>query len=121
EVGPERHDPERMGSDVEQDHLLRLIHEGGSLDRGAERDHLIGMHALARLAAEEIAHRVLDPEHAGHAPDQDNILDLVAIEPRVLERLLADLDAALDEILAERLQRGAREGALEMERLVAAA
>ena len=60
---------------------------------GAERDDLVGVHALARLALEELAHRLLDLGHARHAADEDDVLDLVLLEARVRERLLADLDA----------------------------
>ncbi len=53
-------------------------------------------------------------------PDQDDVVDLVDAELRVLERLPADVDRALDEVLRQLLERLARERSLQMQRLVAA-
>jgi hypothetical protein len=53
------------------------------LDGGAERDALVGVHPLARLALEELGDRLLDLRHARHAADEDDLLDLVLLEPRV--------------------------------------
>ncbi len=57
EVAALRHDPERVRRDVEQDHVLLVVDERGALDARAERDALVGVHALARLALEELLRR----------------------------------------------------------------
>ena len=46
------------------------------LDGGAERDHLVRVDAAARLAPEEVLHRLLHARHAGHAADEDDLADL---------------------------------------------
>ena len=77
---------------------LFVVGERGALDRGAERDDLVGVHALARLEAEELGDRLLHARHARHAADEDHVLDLVLRDLGFLERARADLDGALDEI-----------------------
>ncbi len=92
-----------MRRDVEQDH----VHLGGVLDEGralngcTERDDLVRVNALARLALEEGADLLLDLRHAGHAADQHDVLDLVLLEARFVEGHLANLGGAIDQITGE--------------------
>jgi hypothetical protein len=46
--------------DVEQEDVALLVGQRRALDRGAERDDLVGVDALARLDAEELGDRLLD-------------------------------------------------------------
>ena len=71
EVAADDHDAERVRRDVEQQHLLLLVQQRRALDGRAERHHLVGVHALARLHAEELRHLFLDLRHARHAADED--------------------------------------------------
>ena len=47
--------------------------------------------------------------HARHAADEHDLVDLGRLEPGVLERLLARAVRALDEIVDQALELGARE------------
>ncbi len=57
-----------------------------------------------RLLAEEGLHHFLDLRHAGHAADEHDLVDLAGLDARILQRLLAGLDGALDEIIDEALE-----------------
>ena len=76
--------------------------------RGADRDDLVGVDALVRLLAEELLHALLHRRHAGHAADQDDLVDLLGAEAGVLERGAAGPVEAVEQIgaRAPRASRG---------------
>ena len=93
-----RLDPERQRRDVEQEHVLDLALEHAGLDGRADGDDLVRVDALVRLLAEQLLDLVLHRRHAGHAADEDDVLDLRGVEPRVGERRLRRADDALDQV-----------------------
>ena len=60
-----------------------------------------------------------DCGHAGHAAHEDDLLDVLGLEAGVLERLLDGPDGALDQVVRDLVQLGARERQLEVARAVA--
>ena len=94
-----KHDAERERGDVEEQHVLDLALEHAALDGGANRDHLVGVDPLVRLLAEELLHHRLHSRHPGHAADQDDAVDVLLRDLPVLERDLARLDRALDQVV----------------------
>ena len=101
--------PSESGRHVEQQHVLDVALEHAGLDRRADRDHLVGVDALMGLLAEELLHHLLDLGHAGHAADQDHLVDLARGVAGVLEGEPARLDGLLDEVVDQRLELGAGE------------
>ena len=87
-------DADRERRHVEQQHLVDLAGQRGALDRGADGDHLVGVHALVRLAPEELLHRALHGRHARHAADEDHLADVFGADARVFERAPARVDGA---------------------------
>ena len=83
--------------------------QNAGLNGGADGDDLIRVDALVRLLAEELLHDFLDLRHARHAADQNDFADFSGGEAGILERLAARLDGALDEIVDQRLELGARQ------------
>ncbi|GAD60122.1 hypothetical protein MBEBAB_2372 [Brevundimonas abyssalis TAR-001] len=69
-----------------------------------------------RLPAEEGLHGLLHLGHAGHAADQNDLVDVRGLEARVLEGLLARLDAALDQVVHQGFELGARELDVQVQR-----
>ena len=106
-------DAERQRRHVEEQHVLDVALQHAALDGGADGDHLVRVDALVGLAVEEFLYRFDDFGHAGHAADQDHLVDVLGLESGVLERFFAGLDGALDQILDERLKLGA--GQLDVE------
>ncbi len=101
--------PSESGRHVEQQHVLDVALEHAGLDRRADRDHFVGVDALMGLLAEELLHHLLDLGHAGHAADQDHLVDLARGVAGVLEGEPARLDGLLDEVVDQRLELGAGE------------
>ena len=88
-------DPEAQRGDVEQEHVLDLALEDAALDGRADGDDLVRVDALVRLLAEQLLDLLLHGRHAGHAADEDDVVDLRGVEAGVGERLLRRADGAL--------------------------
>ena len=86
---------------VEEQYVLHLAGEHRALDGRADRHHLVGVHAAVRLFLEELLHRGDHLGHARHAAHQDRFVDLFHGLARVGERLLARVDALLDQVVDE--------------------
>ena len=81
--------PRRQRGDVEQQDVLDLALEHAGLQRGTDRDDLVGVDALVRLlAAGQLADQVDDGGHPGGATDQDDVVDLADVDAGVLDDLL---------------------------------
>ncbi len=110
--------PRVRGRHVQQQHVLDVALQNAGLHGGAQGHDFVRVHALVRLAAEELLHRGLDLGHAGHAADQDHFVDVGLLEARVLQRLLAGADGADDQVLHQRFELGACQLHVEVERAV---
>ena len=104
----ERLDAQRQWRDVEEQHVLDLALQHARLDRCAECHDLVRVDALVRLAPEDGLHRVDDLRHAGHPADQHDFVELIGLEPCILQRRLARPHGAGDEVIDQRLELGAR-------------
>ena len=67
-----------------------------------------------RFLAEHLFHDLLDLGHAGHAADQNHLVDFGGLEAGILKCLFARAPGARDEIIHQALQFGARELHSEM-------
>src|SRR2546425_10096936 len=106
----ERLDAERERRHVEEQDVLHLALEHAGLDRRADRDDLVRVHALVRLlAVEQLAHRPDDRRHPRHAADEDDLVDLVRRDAGVGEALLHRADRLLDEVADELFELAPRE------------
>ena len=97
-------DPERERGDVQQQDILDLAAQDAGLDGGTDRDYLIGVDALVGLLAAEHGLDVLDDgRHAGHATDQDHLVDVGRLEAGIgqclADRTLRLLDQVGDQVL----------------------
>ena len=98
--------PKRQRRHVEQQHVLDVALQHARLNRRADCDHLVRVHALVRLAAKEVLHRLLNLWHAGHAADQHHLVDLACLDAGVLQRGLAWANRALDQIVDQAFHFG---------------
>ena len=74
----ERLDAERERRHVEEDHVLHVAGEHAGLHRRADGDDLVRVHALVRLLAEELLHRLLHERDARRAADEDDLVDVAS-------------------------------------------
>ena len=71
-----RLDTEREGSDVEEEHIANVAFEDAALDRRANSNDLVRIYALMGGLTAELPRNIYDLGHAGHAADQDELVDL---------------------------------------------
>jgi hypothetical protein len=69
-------DAQRQRRHVQQQHVLAVAGQHLALDGGAHGHGFVGVHVLARLLAEELLDLFLHLGHAGHAADQDHVMDV---------------------------------------------
>ncbi len=104
EDAAQRLDAERQRRHVEQQDVLDLAFQDAGLDCRADRDNLVRVDAAMRLAPEELLHRLEDLGHAGHAADQDHLVDFRRLDAGILQRVPAGLDRLLDQIVDQLLE-----------------
>ena len=103
-------DAERERGDVEEQDVLHLALQDAALDGRADGDHLVRVHALVRLLAEELLHDLLHLGHPGHAADENDAVDVAGGDAAVLQGELARLDGLLHQVLDELLETFASHG-----------
>ena len=92
-------DAERQRGDVEQQDVLDVAGQHARLDGGADGHDLVGVDAAVRLLAGELLDLLLDGRHAGHAADEDDVVDLRdALVLGVVERLADRADDAVEQV-----------------------
>ena len=69
-------DAERQRRDVEQQHFLHLAGEHAGLDRGADRDDLVGIDPAARFLAEQLRDQRAARAACASAADEDHHVDV---------------------------------------------
>ena len=96
-------DAEAQGRHVEQEDVLHLTAEDGSLDRGSEGDALHRVDASLRGPSEDLLEPLPDDGHAGRSADQDHVpyvgeLPLAVFEG-LTDRSLEPFEDRLDQLL----------------------
>ena len=109
EHAAQRLDAERQRRDVEQQDVLDLALQHGGLNCRTDRHDFVGIDVASGFLAEELLNDLDHLGHAGHAADQDNLVDLTGLQAGVLERGLAGLKRALHQVFDQSLELGARQ------------
>ena len=107
-------DAQRQRGDVEEKNVLYIALQHAGLNGGAHGHDLVRIDAPVRFLAEHLFHDLLDLGHAGHAADQNHLVDFGGLEAGILKCLFARAPGARDEIIHQALQFGARELHSEM-------
>ena len=97
-------DAERERRDIEQEHVLHFAAQHAPLDRRAQCHDLVGIDALVRLLVEELLDEFLHLRNPGRATDEHDLVNVLGVELRVLERLDHRSAAPLDEAVAHLLE-----------------
>jgi hypothetical protein len=97
-------DAQGEGSHVEEQHVLHVTGQDARLHGRTHGNDLVGIHSLVRVLAEEVADQLLDLRHAGHPAHKDDFVDLLRVDPRVLEALAHGSHRPLEEVFHELLQ-----------------
>src|SRR5207245_5989397 len=105
----ERLDPERQRRHVEEQHARDSARQDMRLDRGTERDDLVGVELAVRRLAEQLPDAATEERHPCRATDQDDLTDVRRAETGVGERHPARPERRIDELPDQLLQLGARD------------
>ena len=106
-----------MRGHVKEEHAHILFRQCLRLNRGADGHHLVGVHALARLAAKEGGDCLLHRRHPGHAANENHLVDVGDRQVALFKRRLADLDGAGHEVGHDLVQRRPAQLLLQVEGL----
>ena len=102
-------DAQRKRGNVQQQHVLAITREHLALDGCAHGHGFVGVYVLARLLAEKFLDLVLHLGHAGLTAHQNHVGNFADADASILDGGLARLNAALDQILDQGFELGARE------------
>ena len=94
---------------VQQQHVGAVTGQHLALHRSAHGHGFVGVHVLAWFAAKELFDLVLHLGHAGHATHQNHVLDVRHAQARILDGGAAGRNGALDQVINQAFQLGARE------------
>ena len=104
-------DPQRQREHVEEQHVVfrPFAREKVGLHRSPQRDHLIGIDVRQRLLPEQLLDVRAHRGNARRAADQDDPIELVRLEARVLQGPTTGEAGAIEERRDARFERRARD------------
>ena len=100
-------DAQRQWRDVEQQHVGAVTREHLALNGSAHGNGFVGVDVFARVTAEEFLDLFLHLGHAGHAADQNHVMNGADINAGVFDGHAARGDGALDQLVHQALELGA--------------
>ena len=95
---------ERQRRHVEQQHIFHFAAKNAGLNRRADRNNFVRVHALVRFLAEEFPNDLLNFRNSRRAANKHNFINIAGLHARVLQRLLAGSDRTLKNVIHERLR-----------------
>src|SRR5690606_5409693 len=100
---------QRQGRHVKQQNVLAVARQHRPLNGGAGGHGFVRVDVFARIFAEEFLDLFLHLGHAGHAADQDDVVDFGNLHAGILDGHAAGFDGAVDQLFDQRLELGARD------------
>src|SRR6266480_1369769 len=97
-------DRQSQRCDVEQQHIFYLAFKNAALNRRANRDDFVRVHAFMRFLADEAAGGLDYFRHARHAAHQHELVHVALGKLRIFQTILDRLHRALDERIGELLE-----------------
>ena len=92
-------DTEGQGGHVEQENVLDLTGEYGTLDGSTDGHGLVGVNTSVGCLAEDVFNELLNLGHSSHTTDKKNIINLILGQARVLDSRLSWLNSLLNELI----------------------
>jgi len=105
---------ERKGSDIEEEDILNISSEDGSLDGGTDSDGLIRVNTSVGGLSEEVLDDLSDLGDSGRSTNHEYFINLILGETGVLEAGFEGFDRSLNELLGESFELSSGEGSVEM-------
>ena len=95
----QRFDAQRQGRYVQEQHIFYITTQNTGLNGRTNAHDLVGIHALVRLFAKELANCFLNGRHAGHTTNQHNLSDLTNRHAGIFQCLTAGFDGTLHQLI----------------------
>ena len=105
----QRFDRESERGYIEQKQVLDLAGQHACLHRRANGHYLVGVHPAMRLAAKHLLDHLLNFGHARLAAHEDHFVDVGDGDAGVGDGLLARLEGAVEQVLDQLFEFGARQ------------
>ncbi len=111
---PRRHaaeglDAQRERGNVQQEDVLDVARQNSSLNRSADGDHLVRVHPLVGVLAEEFLDRFLNEGHPGRTADENHLVNLARLDARVVDGSPAWPQGPLHQVARQLLKQRAGE------------
>lgn len=90
---------ERQGGNVEEENILDLTCENGTLDGSTDSNSFVGVNTSVGCFAEDVLNELLNLGHSGHSTDKKDIIDLILCQARVLDSRLSWLNGFLNKLI----------------------
>ena len=103
----QRFNAEGKRGHVKQQDVFHIPLQDTGLHRSTNGHNFIRIHTFMRLFSEKLFNDILNLGHAGHATDQDHLVDFASRQSGILESFFAGLDGALHKIINQRFKFGA--------------
>ena len=114
----QRFNAERQRRNVKQQHVLDLADEDAALNRRADGDALVRVHAVARLFCQILLDGFLHRRDTGRTADENDFVDVGRGKLRVCHRLARRLHRRLHEVVRQLIELRARQRQIEVQRTV---
>ncbi len=96
-----------QGRDVEQQYILDVSLENSTLNGSADSYHFIWIDPLVRRLVEDFLYLALHRRHAGHAADQQYLIDIRSGQPGILDSSTARTHQLIEKAGTDAFQLGA--------------
>ena len=106
ENAAQRLDTKRQWRHVQQQYVLDIALQNARLNGRAHGNNFIGVHASMRFFAKEAFHHFAHLWHAGHAANQNDLVNLAGLDTRIRNGFLARLQRPLNQIVDQLFKVG---------------
>mmetsp|Transcript_113992 Transcript_113992/g.157989 ORF Transcript_113992/g.157989 Transcript_113992/m.157989 type:complete len:497 (+) Transcript_113992:667-2157(+) len=97
-------DTQRKRSNIEQENILDITSEYGTLNGSTNGNSLIGINTSVRLLAEEALNNFTNLRDSSGTTNEKNLIDLILGQTGILQAVLKGLNSALDKSVNETLE-----------------
>ncbi|RMP82784.1 hypothetical protein ALQ15_114378 [Pseudomonas syringae pv. actinidiae] len=101
-------DTQSQRADVEQQNVFDITGQYSALDSSTHCNGFVRVDVFTCFFTEELGYQLLHQRHTGLTTDQNHVVDLASVDASIFKRHFARSDGALNQVLNQRFQLGAR-------------
>jgi len=107
-------DTERKRGDIEEENVLNISSQDGSLDGGTDSNSLIGVNTSVGGLSEEVLDNLSDLGDSGRSSNHEHFINLILSETGVLKAGFEGLDRSVNKLLGETFKLSSGESCVQM-------